>query len=177
MNKLSASLVFSAAIMLAACGRQPTESAAPAASSAPALGSPVRLAASQVKVLIAPQGPGTLNPATKKFEIPVKITNKGSLALSSQMNPPVNVGVQVMPARDGTGAVVNFTRTPLPELKPGQTLLVNVAVPVDSRVNGHYLLIALVQEHVAWFSSLENPGAKVGPYATCNGSLCLGAEK
>jgi hypothetical protein len=180
MTKQSAFLMLTvAALMLGACERQPTEAGAPASSSATpsAPTGPIQLAAGQVKVLIAPQGAGAMNPATGKFEIPVKITNKGPLALSSRMDRPVNVGVQILPAKDGTGGLVDFTRTPLPEIKPGQTLLVNVAVPVDHRVDGHDLKIELVQEHVAWFASLGQPGVKVGPYGICGDALCPGGGK
>ncbi len=165
-------LLFALAFAASACQRQPDVSEPVATPAGPA--GVVRLAPGEVNVLLAP-GVGVMNQATGKLEIPVKITNRGRLALSSAMNLPVNLGVQVMPASNGTGGVIDFTRTTLPEIKPGQTILVPVVVPVDARVNGHYLKIELVQEHVAWFASLGQPGVKVGPYTVCDHSLCLAA--
>jgi hypothetical protein len=121
---------------------------------------------------MSPHGSGTLNPATGKFEIPVEITNKGQVVLSGATNPPVNVGVQILPAADGSGGAQDFVRTILPEIKPGESKVVPVFVPADVRVNGHSLKIELVQERVAWFSSLGQPGVMVGPYEVCGKSLC-----
>lgn len=161
---------------LTACQREPEAPAAsapaagPAATAAPKIG---RLTASQVKVTLEPQGPGAMNAATGKFEIPVRITNNGTVALSDQTDPPVRVGVQIVPADDGAEAGVrDFVRSPLPEIAPGATQVVNVVVPVDRRLDGQRLKIELVQERVAWFSRLGQPGVVVGPYQVCGKALC-----
>lgn len=157
---------------VAGCQREPTAPAAatPAAPAAPKM---APLKASQVRVTLEPQGPGAMNPATGKFEIPVRIANDGTVALSDKTDPPVRVGVQILPSDDGTQpGVQDFTRSPLPEIAPGTAQVVTVLVPVDRRVDGRRLKIELVQEHVAWFGRLGQPGIVVGPYQVCDKALC-----
>lgn len=165
------------AVGLAACQRGPETTAptTPAASSTAAPAETAKIAPfkpAQLSVTMTPQGAGALNPATGKFEIPVQIANNGQVILSGATNPPVNVGVQIVPAADGSGGVQDFVRTVLPEIKPGESKVVPVVVPADTRINGHTLKIDLVQEHVAWFASLGQPGTTVGPYEVCGKSLC-----
>jgi hypothetical protein len=163
---------------MAGCQREPTAPAAttPAPATPAATPKMAPLKASQVKVTLEPQGVGAMNPATGKFEIPVRIANDGTVALSDKTDPPVRVGVQILPSDDGTQpGVQDFTRSPLPEIAPGTAQVVNVVVPVDRRVDGRRLKLELVQEHVAWFGRLGQPGVVVGPYRVCDKALCPAA--
>lgn len=165
-------------IGLAACQREapsetpPTETPAPSATSKTPAAKIPALTPAQVAVTMEAQGPGATNPASGKFEIPVKITNNGKVELSDQTDPPVRIGVQILAADDGSGGVRDFARSSLPRIEPGQSRTVNVVVPVDKRLDGHRLNIELVQERVAWFSRLGQPGITVGPYALCDKTLC-----
>jgi len=160
---------------LAACQRQPEPPAAPSGT-APVAGTAVKigpLKAGQVKVTLEPQGAGAMNAATGKFEIPVRITNGGTVPLSDRTDPPVRVGVQIVALEDGSQpAVQDFARSPLPEIAPGSAQVVNVVVPIDRRVDGRQLKIELVQERVAWFGRLGQPGVVVGPFHVCGKALC-----
>lgn len=162
---------------LTACQREPQ----PPAISTPAGGAPAAdaalkigpLKAAQVKVTLEPQGTGAMNTATGKFEIPVRISNEGTVTLSDRTDPPVRIGIQILASEDGTQPVVkDFARSPLPSLAPGAAQVINVVVPVDRRVDGKRLKIELVQERVAWFDRLGQPGVVVGPYRICDNALC-----
>jgi hypothetical protein len=123
-----------------------------------------------IGVTLEALAPGALN-ANGTYTIPVRITNTGKVVLSGTDDPPVNVGVKI-DAVNGTGAVQDFSRTALPAIAPGEAKDVDVRVPIDVRLDGHPLTIELVQEHVAWFSKLGQPGIHVGPYVRCGTSLC-----
>jgi hypothetical protein len=176
MNKQSTLFAILLATIMTACqpGQETTSLGAstPAPAAAKAASKVPALTTDQVSVKLEAQGVGALNAATGKFEIPVKVTNNGKVLLSGETDPPVYVGVQIMAAANGMGEIRDFVRTPLPALAPGESKVVAVVVPVDPRVDGRYLKIELVQEHVAWFVNFKQPGITVGPYNVCDKSLC-----
>ena len=152
---------------------QETEAPAPEAVTASA--KPLVLKRGMVNVLLEPAGTPSLNAATGKVDVPVRITNRGQVALSSAMQPPVNVGVQIL-GTGGTskdpGAVRDFIRAPLPSVEPGKSVEVMLSVPLQERMRGHQLSVELVQEKVAWFSSFGQAPLKVGPFERCGDVLC-----
>lgn len=138
---------------------------------------PDALKADMVSVAMELDGAPQVNAETGRLDVPVKITNNGKVALSSESKPPVNLGVQILGA-DGTmtakDAVQNFIRVPLPRVEPGQSITVTASIPVTARINGHKLNLELVQETVAWFSRFGQPSVQVGPFAVCGAKLCDG---
>lgn len=173
-------LVLFAAITLSVAGckqqnQAPEEAAgAVATTEAPpaepaAAPKPDALKAEQISILLALESEPRLDAAKGVIEIPVKITNNGSVALSGKSNPPVNIGVQIAGQDGGAqseGSIRDFSRTPLPIIEPGASASVLVVVPADPRANGRKLIIDVVQEGVSWFSKLGQPTLEVGPFTT-----------
>lgn len=170
-----------ACIAIAACTRTEDvpSTAAPAATPEVAAKAPPPrpdvLKADMVGVRIELASEPLLDAATSRINIPVRITNNGKVALSSDLQPPVRIGVQIL-GEDGTakspGAVRDFVRATLPRVEPGQSVDVTVSVPMQDRIAGRRLDIGLVQESVAWFSSFGQAGLQVGPFARCGEALC-----
>lgn len=171
-------LILGTAIALALAGcKEQTDPAAtatpeattaatdPAAAPVPAP-RPDALKPDQVSIALELESPPRVDMEKGVIEIPVKISNNGSVALSGKSNPPVNIGVQIV-GNDGTtaseGGVRDFSRTPLPVIEPGASASVLVVVPADARVNGRKLKLDVVQEGVSWFSKLGQPVLEVGP--------------
>ena len=177
--KQSHALILAAAIglTLAGCKQQDdvaTDTAAnpeatPAAeapATAPVVAAqPDALKADQVSFALVLEGEARVDTAKGVIEIPVKISNNGSAALSGKGNPAVNIGVHILCKDGGTeGALRDFSRTPLPVIEPGASATVLVNVPTDARAAGHKLKLDLVQEGVAWFSTYGQPTLEVGPF-------------
>lgn len=175
--KQSHVLILCAAIALALAGCK-EQSDSVAATAAPEVTAPAAapaapprpdaLKADQVSIALALESQPRIDAEKGVIEIPVKVTNNGSVALSGQSNPAVNIGVQVV-GSDGTtasegGGVRDFSRTPLPVIEPGASATVLVVVQADARSNGRKLKLDLVQEGVAWFSNLGQPVLEVGPF-------------
>ena len=116
-----------------------------------------------------------MNPDTGLLEIAVKVTNTGSVELSSDMQPPVNLGVQIM-GDDGTvtsaGGARDFKRVALPSIVPGASATVIAEVPVSARIDNRTLSLDLGQEGVAWFSQYGQPTLRVGPFRVCDRQIC-----
>lgn len=152
------------------------EAAAPAPASAPAPAPrPDVLKPDQVAITIELESPAKLTADGRSLEVPVKIVNNGTAAISSELQPAVNVGVQIL-ADDGTltspGAARDFSRTKLPLIEPGASASVVVNVPVSAKIDGRKLSIGLVQESVAWFSSYGQPTLAIGPFKLCEDKVC-----
>lgn len=151
------------------------EANAPASQPAPVSEKPVVLKRDMVDVLLELAGGPSLNVATGKVDVPVRITNRGQVALSSAMQPPVTIGVQIL-GSGGTNkdpdAVRDFVRAPLPSVEPGKSVEVTLSLPLQQRMRGHQLSVELVQEKVAWFSSFGQAPLKIGPFERCGDALC-----
>lgn len=172
-----------ACMAMAACSRTEDAPSTAAPAPAPAAEAAVKappprpdvLKADMVDVKIDLASEPVLDAATSRINIPVRITNNGKVALSSELQPPVRIGVQIL-GDDGTakspGAVRDFVRTTLPRVEPGQSVDVTVSVPMQDRIAGRRLDVELVQESVAWFSSFGQAGLQVGPFARCDDALC-----
>jgi len=172
LNKQKLACLALLACAATSCQQQPAPEGKVAAQAATA--ATHKLRPEEIGVTLQALGPGSQNP-NGTYTIPVRIRNTGKVAMSGANNPPVNVGVKI-DSLDGKGAVTDFARTPLPEIKPGEAKDVAVLVPVDPRLDGHTLSIELVQEHVGWFSNMGQPGIHVGPYTVCGKSLCTTAH-
>ena len=147
----------------------PTATVAAAAAQAPAAkpARPDALKPDQVSTVITLDGKPRIDVGRRVIEIPVKIHNRGSVALSGQLVPPVNVGVQIL-ASDGTytstGGLRDFARFPLPAVEPGASVSMVLPVPMKAGASGHTLRVDLVQEGVSWFSRWGLPPLDVGPF-------------
>jgi hypothetical protein len=166
------------AIALSACKQQsdtgPADAGATAETPAPAP-TPDALKKDQVAVVVELESPVRAAADGLSIEIPVKITNKGSAVLSSELRPPVMVGIQITgTAGDMTseGAVRDFKRASLPLVAPGASVSVVVNVPVNERTAGRKLAIGLVQERVRWFADWGQSDLVVGPFMPCDGKVC-----
>lgn len=170
-------LGVSIVLALAGCKEQSDATATPKAA-APAVvpaPKPDVLKKEQVAIAIELESAPRLAADAGSLEIPVKITNNGTSALSSKLRPPVNIGLQIMGTEgnlDSEGAVRDFVRTPLPVVEPGASVSVIVKVPANGRIDGHKMKIGLVQESVTWFRNWDQPELDVGPYTLCNTSIC-----
>lgn len=167
------------ALALSACKQQSDSEVAgadatPSAAQAPAP-KPDALKKEQVAVAVELESPVRAGADGLSIEIPVKITNKGSAVLSSELRPPVMVGIQITgTAGDmaSEGAVRDFKRAPLPLVAPGASVSVVVKLPVNERIAGRKLAIGLVQESIRWFADWGQPDLVVGPFTPCDGKVC-----
>lgn len=142
---------------VAAPGRLPVAQAGPR---------PGVLRQGEVSIAIALDGEIKVDAARRVIGIPVKISNKGTVALSGKSNPPVNIGVQLL-AADGTytskGGVRDFHRTPSPAIEPGASASILLAIPMRDDMIGRKVRVDMVQESVSWFSRWGQPTLEVGP--------------
>ncbi len=169
------------AIALSACKQQSNPDSAdagamPSTAETPAPApKPDALKKEQVAVVVELESPVRAAADGLSIEIPVKITNKGTAVLSSELRPPVMVGIQITgTAGDMTseGAVRDFKRAPFPLVAPGASVSVVVNVPVNERIAGRKLAIGLVQESIRWFADWGQPDLVIGPFTPCDGKVC-----
>jgi hypothetical protein len=107
----------------------------------------------------------------------VRIDNAGPEALSPSGTFPVNLGIALI---DMAGKVVtrDFARVKIPFIATGGVAHVRVELPA-AQLDGHGVLVELVQEEVTWFGDVGKPGIIVGPFHACAktpGQLCLDAH-
>jgi len=180
-------LVLAAAVALAFAGckqEADTATGATATAAAPEAGPapetepaprPDVLKADQVSIALKQEGPVKASADGKSLEVPILVTNNGTAAISSELQPAVNVGVQIL-ADDGTttspGGVQDYSRVSIPRIEPGASAKVLVTMPVDERIEGRKLTVGLVQETVAWFVDFGQPTLPLGPFKMCDGKVC-----
>lgn len=112
-------------------------------------------------------GAPVLEQGGQRLVISVLVKNTGSVALASQGDKPVNLGISIV---DESGEVVDqdFARAALPEpgIGAGAEAIVVANVPAE-RVAGKKLRFGLVQEGVAWFTGLGVAPLDYGPLSSC----------
>lgn len=183
---LLTALTYAALITACKAPEAPTLAASdePAASTQPAaaakdpnaIDAPIKADAYQVKLSLS----GAPAPAAdnKTITYQVKVDNEGSTPIYGVGNNAVNIGISVL-GDDGTprgaGGVLDFSRARLPLIAPGQSSLVAVVIPADSRLAGRSVRLATVQENVAWH---EGEGTLVlGPFQVSDrGTISVKSE-
>ena len=159
-KQIAAAIAMGLALSLSACGEtadQPTkdpvaQAQAEAAASDPnAINSP--FSDKEFSGSIKVSGDATVSPDGKSVNIPIEVTNNGTVAIYSVGKHPVNVGISVL-GDDGTvtgaGGSLDFVRAQIPLIQPGQSANVNAVIPVDPRVSGRKIRFTLVQEGAKW---------------------------
>ncbi|MBB3813611.1 hypothetical protein FHY13_001958 [Xanthomonas arboricola] len=123
-----------------------------------------KLTADQVGVKLTLESQPKVDTASGSVSFVVKVENHGVAALSGASNPPVNLGVQILgPDGSAEGMVRDFSRTPLPDIAPGNAASVTVQFPLESRLDGRKLKVDVVQEGVSWFSDFGQPTLELDP--------------
>jgi len=170
----TAVLAASIALTFAGCSKAP-EAEAPAAA-APAEVAPAS-AGVAMKAALTPEQVGAqyaiaANPALiqngELVRTVVKVTNTGTVAINSGGQMPVNLAISLI---DKNGEVVaqDFVRASLPAegIEPGATADVVTEVPAAD-LAGKGLRFGLVQEAVAWYSTMNVAPLDYGPLSSCD---------
>ncbi|WP_448101437.1 hypothetical protein [Luteibacter jiangsuensis] len=119
----------------------------------------------QLTVAVAPGLSSDARTVTTK----VGIRNNGTVTLASAAPHPVNLGVRLVD-QAGSLVVSSEPRAAIPEIPPGGYAEVSISVPSETLLGkNRRLQFDLVQEGIAWFSSLGATPALAGPFVSLRG--------
>lgn len=169
----TAVLAASIALTISACSKSP-ETEAPA-DAAPAEVAPasanVAMTAALTPEQVGAQYAIAVSPALVQngelVRTVVKVTNTGTVAINSGGQMPVKLAISLID-KNGEMLAQDFVRASLPAqgIEPGATADVVTEVP-SADLAGKGLRFGLVQEAVAWYSSMNVAPLDYGPLSSC----------
>ncbi|WP_336807971.1 hypothetical protein [Fulvimonas yonginensis] len=121
---------------------------------------------SEVNVTLRLVAGPTLSADAQAIEATVEITNQGTVTLTSSGSYPVHLGDHLV---DASGKIVtnDLTRAAIPDIPPGGSAAVAIAVPANAVLGtGLRVQYLPVQEGVAWFDRFGTIPVTTGAFAT-----------